>query len=98
MAPPDPEAPEAAVQPSSPTLSSSTPATSPVAEAAAEVLDEARLRDQLTELIGPIGLTVLDQLDQFPPAEKPRAVIEALRGYGVDAAVLDTLGRRFGLR
>ena len=98
MAPPDPEAPEAAVQPSSPIPSSSTPASSPVAEAAAEVLDEARLRDQLTELIGPIGLTVLDQLDQCPPAEKPRAVIEALRGYGVDAAVLDTLGRRFGLR
>lgn len=97
MAAPDTEVPPAAVQPSPSIPSSSTPPSSSAAEAAADGLDEAQLRDQLTELIGPIGLTVLDQLEQCPPAEKPRAVIEALRRYGVDAAVLDTFARRFGL-
>ena len=94
MAAADTEVPPAAVQPSPSIPSSSTPTSSSAAEAAADGLDEAQLRDQLTELIGPIGLTVLDQLEQCPPAEKPRAVIEALRGYGVDAAVRRRLAAR----
>ena len=61
-----------------------------------EMGDEA-LRTALTELIGPIGLTVLEQVSACSAAEKPQAVLEALRGFGVETALIQELSRRFGL-
>ena len=55
------------------------------------------LRAALTELIGPIGLTVLEQVSPCSAAEKPQAVLEALRGFGVETPLIQELSRRFGL-
>jgi len=58
---------------------------------------EDQLQAHLTDLIGPIGLTVLAQVQDRRPEERPAALLEALQGYGVDRAVLDTLAERIGL-
>ena len=59
--------------------------------------NEDQLQAHLTDLIGPIGLTVLAQVQDRRPEERPAALLEALQGYGVDRAVLDTLAERIGL-
>ncbi len=65
--------------------------------AAPAVLEDDQLRAYLTELIGPIGLTVFEQVRDVSKTDQPRAVLEALRRYGVDEALLDELALRFGL-
>ncbi|RZO12872.1 MAG: hypothetical protein EVB08_07115 [Synechococcus sp. MED-G135] len=61
------------------------------------MLEDDQLRAYLTELIGPIGLTVFEQVRDVSKTDQPRAVLEALRRYGVDEALLDELALRFGL-
>lgn len=78
-----------------PTPLDEAPAPAPPVPAApapaASVVAIDRLRDQLTQRIGPIGLTVLEQVAGLPEAEQPAAVIAALRSYGVDDRVLEEL-------
>ena len=65
--------------------------------AAPTAIEDDQLRAHLTELIGPIGLTLFEQVRDLSKADQPRAVLEALRRYGVDEALLDELALRFGL-
>lgn len=60
-------------------------------------LSDDQLKSILTELIGPIGLTVLEQVADRSSAEKPRALMEVLRGFGLDEPVMEQLTKRFGL-
>ncbi|WP_115016161.1 protein kinase [Synechococcus sp. UW140] len=64
--------------------------------AAPAVIEDDQLRAHLTELIGPIGLTVFEQVRDLSKTDQPRAVLAALRRYGVDEALLDELALRFG--
>lgn len=67
-------------------------------ESAAPIaIEDDQFRAHLTELIGPIGLTLFEQVRDLSKADQPRAVLEALRRYGVDEALLDELALRFGL-
>ena len=65
--------------------------------AAPTAIEDDQLRAHLTELIGPIGLTLFEQVRDLSKTDQPRAVLEALRRYGVDEALLDELALRFGL-
>jgi len=74
-----------------------SPRVSDVRSASAAGFSDDQLRDALTELIGPIGLTVMEQVADRSQADKPRAVLEVLQGFGVDQAVMAALARRFDL-
>ena len=73
------------------------PGASDASSASAAGFSDDQLRDALTELIGPIGLTVMEQVADRSQADKPRAVLEVLQGFGVDQSVMAALARRFDL-
>jgi len=75
----------------------SQPGASNVRSASVAGISDDQLRDALTELIGPIGLTVMEQMADRSQADKPRAVLEVLQGFGVDPSVMAALARRFDL-
>ncbi|CAK6694906.1 hypothetical protein ICNINCKA_01717 [Synechococcus sp. CBW1107] len=55
------------------------------------------LEEVLVEFIGPIAGTVLASVRDLPPAERLKAVMAALEGFGVEAGTLQQLRRRLGL-
>ena len=73
------------------------PSASETASASAAGFTDDQLKEILTELIGPIGLTVMEQVADRSIAEKPRAVLEVLRGVGLEESVLEQLRQRFDL-
>ena len=91
LSPPELEAPPALTDPPQ---QPSAPDTAPTSTAG---FSDDQLREILTELIGPIGLTVMEQVADRSIAEKPRAVVEVLRGFGLEESVLEQLRQRFDL-
>ena len=73
------------------------PQAAATTSALASGFSDDQLREALTELIGPIGLTVMEQVADRSSAEKPRALLEVLRGFGVEESLVMVLAQRFGL-
>ncbi|WP_094556116.1 protein kinase [Synechococcus sp. 1G10] len=56
----------------------------------------AKLREVVLGVVGPIGGTLLDSLEDLPPEQSLEAVISSLRKYGVDPDTLNEVRLRLG--
>lgn len=89
------------VRPASPALETSAAPAAPIASvstASPSPVSADDLREQLTELIGPIGQMVLSQVSSLAPEKQPAAIVDALRAYGVDEGLLADLQERLAAR
>lgn len=92
------EAEEASPDPASASASAAALASAPAVAAAAPPPPplDARLRQALTEAVGPIGDQILAEVARLPLEQRLAACLEALRHYGVDPALVEQVRRSCG--
>jgi hypothetical protein len=90
------EAEEASPDPASASAAALASASAVAAAAPPPPPLDARLRQALTEAVGPIGDQILAEVARLPLEQRLAACLEALRHYGVDAALVEQVRRSCG--